>query len=50
MSISAAAALTWLGAEVLSDESMAAARENYKKVSASYEEEFAKALDAMDVE
>jgi hypothetical protein len=25
-------------------------RENYKKVSASYEEEFAKALDAMDVE
>lgn len=50
MSISAAAALTWLGADVLSAESMAAAKENYAKVSASYEDEFAKALDAMDAE
>lgn len=46
----AAAALTWLGADVLSEESMVAAKENYKKVSTSYEEEFAKALNAMDVE
>ena len=50
VSAAAAAALTWLGADVLSAESMALAKENYAKVSAAFEEEFAKALDSMDAE